>query len=116
MITKEITLGEKELKLLFTLEKEGKSVFKVADAKRILGTSEASVWNVLYRLKRKARIEEIEKGKYLLVPARAGYQGLWSEAPFPLVPHLIDQYYIGFWSAELLRHDRTGPVRYSLQP
>ena len=99
MITKEIILGEKELKLLFTLEKEGKSVFKVADAKRILGTSEASVWNVLYRLKRKARIEEIEKGKYLLVPARAGYQGLWSEAPFPLVPHLIDQYYIGFWSA-----------------
>lgn len=92
-------LGEHELKLLFTLEKEGKSVFSIADAKRILGASGASVWNVLYRLKRKARIEEIEKGKYLLVPARAGYQGLWSEVPFLLVPHLIDSYYIGFWSA-----------------
>jgi predicted transcriptional regulator of viral defense system len=99
MVTKELMLGENELKLLFTLEKEGKGVFSIADAKRILGTSEASVWNVVYRLKRKARIEEIEKGKYLLIPARAGYKGLWSEVPFLLVPHLTDSYYIGFWSA-----------------
>jgi predicted transcriptional regulator of viral defense system len=99
MVTEELMLGENELKLLFTLEKESRSVFSIADAKRILGTTEASVWNVLYRLKRKARIEEIEKGKYLLIPARAGYKGLWSEVPFLLVPHLIGSYYIGFWSA-----------------
>jgi len=99
MVTKELALGERELKLLFTLEKEGKRVLSIADAKRILGASEASVWNVIYRLKRKSRIEEIEKGKYLLIPARAGYKGSWSEIPFLLVPHLIDIYYIGFWSA-----------------
>jgi predicted transcriptional regulator of viral defense system len=99
MITKELTLGRNELKLLFTLEKENKSLFSTQDAKRILKTSQASVWNVLYRLKRKRRVEQIERGKYLLVPARAGYEALWSEAPLLLVPHLIDTYYVGFWTA-----------------
>ena len=99
MITRKIELGATELKLLFTIEKEGKSIFSISDAKRILGTSEASVWNVIYRLKKKGRIEEIEKGKYLLIPARAGYEASWSEVPLLLVPHLIDVYYIGFWTA-----------------
>lgn len=99
MITKELALGRNELRLLFTLEKENKSLFSTDDAKRILKTSEASVWNVLYRLKRKGRVEEIERGKYLLVPARAGYEPSWSEVPLLLVPHLIDTYYVGFWTA-----------------
>ena len=99
MITKNIRLGANELKLLFTLEKESMSAFSINDAKRILGTSKASVWNIIYRLKRKGRIEEIEKGKYLLVPARAGYEASWSEVPFLLVPALIDTYYVGFWTS-----------------
>lgn len=99
MITRKIELGANELKLLFTVEKEGRSVFSIGDAKRILGTSESSVRNIVYRLKKKGRIEEIEKGKYLLIPARAGYEAAWSEVPFLLVPHLIEVYYIGFWTA-----------------
>lgn len=99
MVTKKIRLGDRELKLLFTLEKEGKSVFLASDANRILKSTDASVRNVLYRLRKKGRVEEIEKGKYLLVPARAGYEGKWSEIPFLIVPHLIDNYYIAFWSA-----------------
>jgi len=99
MITQNITLGANELKLLFTIEEENKSVFSITDAKRILKTSAPSVWNVIYRLKKKGRIEEIEKGKYLLIPARAGYGGSWSEVPYLLVPHIISAYYIGFWTA-----------------
>lgn len=100
MVTQNIKLGTNELKLLFTLEKNDKTVFSMADAKNVLGTSASSAWNVVYRLKKKGRIQEIEKGKYLLVPARAGYAGSWSEVPFLLVPHLIiNRYYIGFWSA-----------------
>lgn len=57
------------------------------------------VKNVLYRLRKKGRVEEIEKGKYLLIPARAGMKGSWSEVPFLLAPHLIDVYYVGFWTA-----------------
>jgi predicted transcriptional regulator of viral defense system len=99
MITQNIKLGANELKLLFTIEEENKSVFSITDAKRILKTSAPSVWNIIYRLKKKGRIEEIEKGKYLLIPARAGYEGSWSEVPYLLVPHIIRAYYIGFWTA-----------------
>ncbi|MDW7733663.1 MAG: type IV toxin-antitoxin system AbiEi family antitoxin [Methanolobus sp.] len=99
MITRKIRLGSNELRLLFTLEEEGISVFSIKDAKRILKTSIPSVWNVVYRLKKKGRIEEIEKGKYLLIPARAGYEGSWSEIPYLIVPNIIDVYYIGFWTA-----------------
>ncbi|HYB92609.1 MAG TPA: transcriptional regulator [archaeon] len=99
MVTKKIMLGSNELKLLFTVEKEEKTAFSIDDAKRILRTSEASIWNVIYRLKAKGRIEEIERGKYLLIPSKAGYEGKWSEIPFLIVPNIVDEYYISFWSA-----------------
>lgn len=99
MATRELKLGPMELRLLFTLEEEGKSIFRSGDAKRILRSSEASVKNVLYRLRKKGRIEEIERGKYLLFPAKSGYEGKWSEAPFLIASELVAPYYIGFWSA-----------------
>lgn len=99
MSAQKLTLGEVELRLLFTLEKMGKTAFSMKDAKTILGTSDASVWNVIYRLKRKKRIEEIERGKYLLIPAKAGYEGLWSEVPFLILPNILSEYYVGFYSA-----------------
>jgi len=99
MVTRKLGLGPNELKLLFTLEKNEKTVFTSTDAHKILRSTDASVKNILYRLRKKRRIDEIEKGKYLLVPAKAGYEGSWSELPLLLAPHLIAPYYIGFWTA-----------------
>jgi len=99
MATRELKLGPMEIRLLFTLEEEGKSIFRTDDAKRILHSSAASVKNVLYRLRKKGRIEEIERGKYLLFPAKSGYEGKWSEMPFLIASELVTPYYIGFWSA-----------------
>ena len=61
MATRKISLGPNELRLLFELEKERKSAFSIDDAKRILGESGPSVKNVLYRLKKKGRIDDLEK-------------------------------------------------------
>lgn len=100
MITRELKmLGPRELRLLFTLEEEGRFVFKTDDARRILKTTEASIKNVLYRLRKKGRMEEIERGKYLLIPAKAGYHGKWAEMPFVIASKIVEPYYIGFWSA-----------------
>lgn len=99
MSTQNIKLGAQELRLLFTLEKENKSTFSTKDAKEILKTSNASVWNVIYRLKKKKRIEEIERGKYLLIPAKAGYEGQWSEVSFLILHNILSEYYVGFYSA-----------------
>jgi predicted transcriptional regulator of viral defense system len=99
MVTKEVVLGSNELKLLFTLEEKDKKIFTSNEAHSILGNSDSAVKNVLYRLRNKGRIEKIEKGKYLLIPAKAGYNGSWSEIPYLVAQYLIEPYYIGFWSA-----------------
>jgi len=64
-----------------------------------LKVSDSSVANVLHRLKRKRRIEEIGKGKYVLAPARSGIEGYWSEIIYLIVDNLLDEYYVAFRSA-----------------
>jgi len=99
MIKKNVYLGPKETLLLYTLEKQNRLIFNTADAKSIIRGSNASVKNVIYRLKNKNRIIEIERGKYLLAPARAGIEGYWSEHVFKLLNKLIDSYYISCWTS-----------------
>lgn len=98
-MTQNLILGDKENRLLLTLEKDKMDVFTFKDAQKILKTSIPSVKNILMDLTRKKCIQRIEKGKYLLVPARAGYEKYWAEYPWIIVPHLIDVYYVAFWTA-----------------
>jgi len=98
-MTQNLILGDKENRLLLTLEKDGADVFTFRDAQRILKTTVPSVKNILTDLTRKRCIQRIERGKYLLVPARAGYEKHWTEYPWMIVPHLVDAYYVAFWTA-----------------
>ncbi|MCX6771839.1 MAG: hypothetical protein NTX79_07325 [Candidatus Micrarchaeota archaeon] len=93
--------GEQEIKLLFALEQEKSSIFTTAQARHILGTSDASVKNVIKRLKGKRRIITLQKGVYLFAPLKSGQEGLWTENAFSIVPSLVgnDDYYIGFAAA-----------------
>jgi len=88
-----------ESRLLLTLEGNGRSVFTTDDAKGILKTTDSSVWHVLNGLVHKSRIRRIGRGRYPLIPARAGTEGHWAEHPWAAVPRLIDTYYVGFWTA-----------------
>ena len=99
MNKKNILLGPREVQLIYTLEKHNQLVFNIGDAKHILRTSDASVKNVIYRLKDKNRIVEIERGKYLLAPAKSGIEGHWSEHTFKILNKLIDKYYVSYWTA-----------------
>ena len=98
-MTQNLGLGPVELKLLLTLEEKGLSVFTIDDAKAILETTDSSVWHIMNNLVHKNRIKRIQRSKYLLVPARAGIKGHWSEYPWIIVPYLIDVYYVGFLTA-----------------
>jgi len=99
IVTRKITLGPNETKLLFELEEEGRTTFDFGDVMRITGLGRADAWQVVYRLSRKKRIARVERGKYVLVPARAGVEGDWSESLFLIIPRLINEYYVGFWTA-----------------
>lgn len=98
-MTQNIILGPQENRLLLTLAEKGISVFSFDEAKNILQTSNQSVRHVLMGLTRKGRLQRIQRGKYLLVPERAGRELYWAESPWVIVPHLIDVYYVGFWTA-----------------
>lgn len=98
-MTKKLILGDKENRLLLTLEESKATIFSFKDAKKILKTSIPSVNNILLSLTRKNCIQRIENGKYLLVPAIAGYEKHWTEEPWVILPRIINEYYVGFWSA-----------------
>jgi len=112
-VTQIIRLGPQETRLLFSLEAKKMSVFAFGDARDILEGTDSAVWNVVEGLKRKGRLREIESGKYLLVPARAGPEGHWSEDPWLIVPRLIDRYYVGFWTA-MSFWDMTEQIPYTV--
>ncbi|MFH0973560.1 MAG: type IV toxin-antitoxin system AbiEi family antitoxin [Candidatus Micrarchaeota archaeon] len=86
---------------MFVLEREENQVFTIDDARKILGTSDASVKNVLKRLKKKRRVISLQKGAYLFAPLKSGVEGFWSENAFKIVPYLVKtrEYYIGFIAA-----------------
>jgi len=93
--------GKREMQLLFALEQKSNYLFTTQQAKNLLATSDASVKNVLKRLKQKHRIIRIEKGIYLFAPLKSGVKGNWTENAFELAPALAktNDYYIGFASA-----------------
>lgn len=97
MYKKKIKLGEKEIELLSTIEREKKMEFVMEDAAAILPTTSRQVIrNMLSNLARKGRIKRIKKGSYLLVPFR---QKGRAEHSLALAPLLGKEYYVGFWSA-----------------
>jgi predicted transcriptional regulator of viral defense system len=92
-------LGSLESMLIFTLERKGKRYFTVDDAREILNTSDEVVWKVLHKLSEKRRIQRIKRGSYLLIPARAGYDTMWREEVTSFIDELLDEYYVGYWTA-----------------
>lgn len=92
-------LGPLEAELIFTLERRGKTVFTVDDAREVLEASDEVLWKLLHRLTLKGRIQRIKRGNYVLVPARAGYLPKWREQVHTLVEGLLEDYYLGYWTA-----------------
>lgn len=92
-------LGPLEAELLFTLERGGRRVFDLEEAKKILNCSDEVLRKILHRLTLKGRIQRIKRGYYILVPARAGYQTSWTEHVFSFLNGILDEYYVGYWTA-----------------
>lgn len=95
----EYSLGPLEAKLVFTLEKDSRTVFTVDDARGLLDASDEVLWKLLHRLTLKGRIQRIKRGFYVLVPAKAGYLPKWREQVYAMIDDLLNDYYLGYWTA-----------------
>ena len=87
VVAKGIRLGPHETRLLLELEARESDLFTIDDAREILGVRDIAP--VLHRLRSKGRVVEVRKGRYLLVPARAGIAGGWSESVYRVVDAVV---------------------------
>jgi len=89
------TLGKKEALLIASLLKNGLKVFTVQDAYRVSSIDKAQLYVLLHSLKRKGWVEEIEKGKYVVV----SIDGLREASVFAIATSLVWPSYVSFLSA-----------------
>jgi len=92
------TLGEKEAFLVRALSQEGKGLFTITDASRLLG---AGARKVVHRLARKKWVLPLKRGLYAIVPLDVGVEGAdaFVVHNFVIASLLVEPYYIAYWSA-----------------
>ena len=80
------------------MSEKGKNIFTLNDV---------TEYNIPYmnakliasRLIRKGWLKPLSRGTYLIIPLEAGVEGKYSEHEFVIASHLIEPYYVGYWSA-----------------
>jgi len=92
-------LGDIGSNLLTELTRQGKRVFTFDDAVQIYGGNSSGLYRLLFRLIQRRWLQRLERGKYLILPFEAGWDGDWTEHEFIIASYLIEPCYIGFRSA-----------------
>jgi len=101
-------LSTTESSLLSQMAEMGKNIFKLKDITEFdIPYRNAKL--IASRLIRKGWLTPLSRGTYLIVPLEAGVEGRYSEHEFVIASHLIEPYYIGYWSA-LQYHGLTEQV------
>lgn len=106
------SLSAREARILSDLSYRGKGIFTLEDIREYGGKP----GKLLYNLSRKNWILKIKRGLYMIAPLDAGELGARSYTvhSFAVASHLVDPYYIGYWSA-LNYHgltEQTSPAVY----
>lgn len=93
------SISKKEVEFISKLEFDKKYFFTRKDIRKYF-TSNQELGVYFYRLKKKGRIEKINRSKYFLIPIRA-LKGNWTEHPFIVADEIFDgkDYFIGGKSA-----------------
>lgn len=101
-------LSTTESSLLSQMAEMGKNIFTLKDITKFdIPYRNAKL--IASRLIRKGWLTPLSRGTYLIVPLEAGVEGRYSEHEFVIASHLIEPYYIGYWSA-LQYHGLTEQV------
>jgi len=91
-------LTPRESLLISTLAREDKKIFSIEDVKGII---ERNPKRVMSSLIKKKWVLPLKRGLYAIVPLDIGVKGADSFIlhNFVIASHLVDPYYIGYWSA-----------------
>jgi predicted transcriptional regulator of viral defense system len=93
------TVNPTDTYLLTTLSQQGRDVFTSQEAATVLRCTPAEIRKRLHYLVKKGWLRRLEKGKYLILPLSAGPTGEYTLDELVVAAHLVDPYYISYWSA-----------------
>ena len=101
-------LTPRESYLISALAREDKHIFSIEDVKRLV---ESSPKRVMSSLISKKWVLPLKRGLYAIVPLDVGVKGADSFRlhNFVIAAHLVEPYYIGYWSA-LNHHGLTEQI------
>lgn len=83
------TLGPTESHLLNRLVANGNTAFATAQTRTVLDNGNQDINRILDQLIRKCWLVRLEKGKYLILPFKAGMEGLYSVHEFVIAAYLV---------------------------
>jgi predicted transcriptional regulator of viral defense system len=93
------SLSAREARLLRSLAFQGRDLFTVSEAERVLGRDAGSVRVILHRLRAKGWLAHVARGRYRLIPLEAGADGHWAEHEFRIAATLTRPYYLAYATA-----------------
>ena len=92
-------LSKTESTLLASLAERGRNIFTLEDVTSTLEVPYENAKVIVNRLVKKKWLIRLARGKYIIVPLEAGVKSLYTEHGFVIASHLVEPYYIGYWSA-----------------
>ena len=92
-------LSKTESTLLSSLAGRGRNIFALEDVTSTLDVPYENAKVIVNRLVKKSWLIRLARGKYLIVPLEAGVRSLHTEHGFVIASHLVEPYYVGYWSA-----------------
>ncbi len=92
-------INETAAKLLANLSGHDKEIFTLEDARQIGEIHPRYLQNLLQNLVARGWLKRLERGRYMILPLKAGIEGHFSEHPFVLAAHLARPAVISYWSA-----------------
>ncbi len=106
------TLGSTSARLLTTLAEENRTIFSVADAQEVLGSSYDATLKTLRRLTRAGWLVRLTAGRYAIVPLSSGEEATPQVNRYVVARELLGEtpYYISHESAMDVHNMLTRPV------
>lgn len=93
------SLSTTESTLLASLSERGRNIFTLEDVTSTLDIPYEYAKVIVSRLGKKKWLIRLARGKYIIVPLEAGVRSQHTEHGFVIASHLVEPYYIGYWSA-----------------
>jgi predicted transcriptional regulator of viral defense system len=91
-------LTGRESLLISALARQDKKIFNIEDSRSVIGKDAGKIMSSLIR---KKWVLPLKRGLYAIVPLEVGFKGADSFIlhNFVIASHLVEPYYIGYWSA-----------------